>query len=74
MRNNAAELRLEVLLNYASDMSEAGVWLQRRSIPKTIRALRWISDLYGHQRWPMNELLSWYQRWKNGLSKKKKSE
>ena len=74
MRNNAVELRLELLLNYASDMSETGVWRQRRSSPKTIRALRWISNLYGHQRWPMNELLYWRQRWKTGRSRKKRSE
>jgi len=76
MRHNASELRLELLLDLARAMSQWGPVLPAGTVrlPGPLRALiRWSFDLYGHQRWPLNNFLYWYWRRGSGLTGKKRT-
>lgn len=77
MRHNASELRLELLLNLAKAMSMRKPVLPRGTIrlPGPLRALiEWSLDLYGRQRWPLNNFLYWYWRRSSGLTGKKRMD
>jgi glycosyltransferase involved in cell wall biosynthesis len=76
LRHNAEELRLELLMELATVVSEQGLRLhyQRASrLPVQLRALiRWSFDLYGRKRWPLNHFLYWRWRRRTGLIGKKR--
>lgn len=71
LRQNAAELRFELLMELATVVSEQGLKFhyQRASrLPEQLRALiRWSLDLYGRKRWPLNYFLYWRWRRRVGL-------
>ncbi len=76
MRHNASELGLELLLDLARAMSQWGPVLPTGTVrlPGPLRALiRWFFDLYGRQRWPLNNFLYWYWRRSSGLTGKKRT-
>ena len=75
MYHNAAELRLEFLMELATFISQQGLGFSKSvsRLPKPLYALiGWAFDMYGLQRWPVNNLL--YRRWRQraGLSGKKR--
>lgn len=77
MRHNASELRLELLLNLATAMSLRGPVLPKGTIrlPGPLRSLiQWCFDLYGHQRWPLNNFLYWRWRRSSGLTGKRRMD
>ena len=70
MRHNAAELRLELLMELATVISQRGLRFSKTAsrIPKSLRALvEWAFDIYGRQRWPVNNLSYWRWRRSAGL-------
>jgi glycosyltransferase involved in cell wall biosynthesis len=74
MRHNASELRLELLLNLARAMSLRKPALPKDTIrlPGPLRALiEWSLDLYGRERWPLNNFFYWLWRRGSGLTGKK---
>ena len=74
MRHNASELRLELLLNLARAMSLRKPALPKDTIrlPGPLRALiEWSLDLYGRDRWPLNNFFYWLWRRGSGLTGKK---
>ncbi len=74
MRRNASELRLELLLNLAKAMSLWKPPLVRGTmrLPGPLRVLiEWSLDLYGRQRWPLNNFFYWRWRRTSGMTGKK---
>jgi glycosyltransferase involved in cell wall biosynthesis len=75
LRHNPEKLRLELLMELATVVSEQGLRLhyQRASrLPEQLRTLiRWSFDLYGRRRWPLNHFLYWRWRRRAGLTGKK---
>jgi len=77
MRHNPSELRLELLLNLARDMSLRKPPLARGTIrlPGPLRSLiQWCFDLYGCKRWPLNNFLCWRWRRSSGLTEKRRMD
>jgi len=75
IRNNAEALRLELLLDLAKNMS----WERMLFPPHTSRRLlhelvRFFLDIYGRQRWPINNLYYWRWRRSSGLVRKQHEE
>ncbi len=77
MRHNASELRLELLLDLATAMSLRKPTLPRGTVrlPGPLRTLiKWFFDLYGHQRWPLNNFFYWRWRRSSGLTGKRRMD
>jgi len=75
MRHNASELRLELLLDLARAMSQREWVLPTGTVrlPGPLRSLiQWSFDLYGRQRWPLNNFFYWRWRRSSGLTGKKR--
>lgn len=75
MRHNASELRFELLLDLARAMSQREWVLPTGTVrlPGPLRSLiQWSFDLYGRQRWPLNNFFYWRWRRSSGLTGKKR--
>jgi glycosyltransferase involved in cell wall biosynthesis len=73
IRRDAAALRLDLLTQAATSLSQVGS--QRNTsqlgLPEPLRTLvRWACDLYGRERWPLNDLLYWVWRRQAGLGRR----
>ena len=76
MRHNAAGLRVELLTELATYVSQQGPGILKSTsrFPKPVRALiGWAFDTYGRQRWPVNNLLYWRWRKSAGLPGKRQT-
>jgi len=78
MRSNPEALRLEILLDCATALSQSGdrsrlMQSQLKSFfPKPLRSMfRRIFDVYGRQRWPLVNYIHWRWRQRSGLDDKK---
>jgi glycosyltransferase involved in cell wall biosynthesis len=76
MRKNAEELRLELLLEIATVISQqkSSIGQQKSRLPKPLfKLLRLIINAYGQQHWPLNKLMYWRWRRKTGLAEKQRN-
>ncbi len=74
MHHNPVDLRLKLLLDLARTMSQWGPVLPRDTarLPGLLRVLiEWSFDLYGRQRWPLDDFFYWRWRHGSGLTSKK---
>jgi glycosyltransferase involved in cell wall biosynthesis len=75
MRHNAAGLRVELLTELATYVSQQGLGIPKSvsRFPKPVGTLiGWAFDIYGRQRWPVNNFLYWRWRKSAGLPGKKR--
>jgi hypothetical protein len=71
IRNNAEALRLELLLDLAKTMSWERMLFPRHTSRRPLHELvRLFLDIYGRQRWPINNLYYWRWRRSSGLVRK----
>lgn len=72
MRCNAEKLRLDLLQDLAMEMAKQPRPFQGTvPLPAPLRSLlEWSLDVYGRERWPINEFLYWRWRTSSGLGKK----
>jgi glycosyltransferase involved in cell wall biosynthesis len=75
IRNNAEALRLELLLELAKTMSWERMLFPRHTSCRLLHELvRLFLDIYGRQRWPINNLYYWRWRRSSGLVRKQHQE
>jgi glycosyltransferase involved in cell wall biosynthesis len=75
IRNNAEALRLELLLDLAKTMSWERMLFPRHTSCRLLHELvRLFLDIYGRQRWPINNFYYWRWRRSSGLVRKQHQE
>lgn len=75
IRNNAEALRLELLLDLAKTMSLERMLFRQHKSRRLLHELIWpFLDIYGHQRWPLNNLYYWRWRRSSGSVRKQHEE